>query len=103
MDLLQPRSGQEAATIDIGKEAAACASWPTRERARALKRITPRADIEGALPRTGKDRARCRRSPAWFLAPFVIAPGLFCRDRYRQVFRWLQPYRKAGTPGRTTL
>src|SRR4051794_40084460 len=34
---------------------------------------------------------------------FVIALGLFCRDCYRQVFRWLQPYRKAGTPGRTTL
>src|SRR4051812_10248092 len=34
---------------------------------------------------------------------FVIALGLFCRDCYRQVFRWLQPYRKGGTPRRTTL
>ena len=57
MDLLQPHSGQEAATIDISKEAAACANWPTRERLRALKRIIPRADIEGVLQRTGKDRA----------------------------------------------
>ncbi len=103
MDLLQPHSGQEAATIDICKEAAACATWPTRERLRALKRIIPRADIEGVLQRTGKDRTHCRRLPTWFLVWFVIALGLFCRDCYRQVFRWLQPYRKGGTPGRTTL
>src|SRR3954451_10683878 len=57
MDLLQPHSGQEAATIDISKEAAACASWPTRERLRALKRIIPRADIERGPQRTGKGRA----------------------------------------------
>jgi len=103
MDLLQPHSGQEATTVDISKEAAACANWPTRERLRALKRIIPRADIEGVLQRTGKDRPRCPRLPAWFLVWFVIALGLFCRDCYRQVFRWLQPYRKGGTPGRTTL
>jgi len=68
-----------------------------------MKRIIPRADIEGVLQRTGKDRSRCPRLPAWFLVWFVIALGLFCRDCYRQVFRWLQPYRKGGTPGRTTL
>src|SRR3954463_2446467 len=103
MDLLQPHSGQEATTIDIRKEAAACANWPTRERLRALKRIIPRADIEGVLQRTGKDRTHCRRLPAWFLVWFVIALGLFCRDCYRQVFKWLQPYRKGATPRRTTL
>src|SRR3954471_14753893 len=103
MDLLQPHSGQEAATIDISKQAAACANWPTRERLRALKRIIPRADIEAVLARTGHDRAHCRRLPAWFMVWFVIALGLFCRDCYRQVFRWLQPFRKGGTPRRTTL
>jgi hypothetical protein len=103
MDLLQPHSGQEATTIDISKETAACANWPTRERLRALKRIIPRADIEGILQRTGKDRTHCRRLPAWFLVWFVIALGLFCRDCYRQVFKWLQPYRKGATPRRTTL
>src|SRR3954462_7671987 len=103
MDLLQPHSGQEAATIDISKQAAACANWPTRERLRALKRIIPRADIEAVLQRTGKDRAHCRRLPPWFLVWLVIALGLFCRDCYRQVFRWLQPFRPGGTPGRTTL
>ena len=34
---------------------------------------------------------------------FVIALGLFCRDSYRQVFKWLQPFRRKGTPGRSTL
>ncbi|MCH7688111.1 MAG: transposase domain-containing protein, partial [Planctomycetes bacterium] len=38
-----------------------------------------------------------------FLVWFVVALGLFCRDSYRQVFRWLAPYRRRGTPGRSTL
>jgi hypothetical protein len=103
MDLPQPDPSQEATTIDITKEAAACATWPTRERLRALKRIIPRADVEAVLKTTGHDRAHCRRLPAWFLVWFVVALGLFCRDSYRQVFRWLQPYRKGGNPGRPTF
>jgi hypothetical protein len=89
--------------IDIGKEADAFASWPTRERLRALKRIIPRARVEEVLARTGHDRAHCARLPGWFMVWFVIAMGLFCRDCYRQVFRWLQPFRTGGTPWRTTL
>jgi hypothetical protein len=89
--------------IDISKEADAFASWPTRERLRALKRIIPRARVEDVLARTGHDRAHCARLPGWFMVWFVIALGLFCRDCYRQVFRWLQPFRKGGTPRRTTL
>jgi hypothetical protein len=34
---------------------------------------------------------------------FVIALGLFCRDCYRQIFRWMQRFRQKGTPGRSTL
>jgi hypothetical protein len=34
---------------------------------------------------------------------FMIAMGLCCRDCYRQIFRWLQRFRKDGTPGRSTL
>jgi Transposase DDE domain/Insertion element 4 transposase N-terminal len=89
--------------IDIRKEADAFASWPTHERTRALKRILPRVRVEAILDRTGRDRTACPRLPAWFLVWFVIALGLFCRDCYRQVFRWLQPYRPGGPPGRSTL
>src|SRR3954469_13623553 len=96
-------TGQEATVIDIGTEVDALASWPTRERTRALKRIIPRARVEEVLARTGHDRARCRRLPGWFLVWFVIALGLFCRDCYRQVFRWLQPFRPGAIPPRSTL
>src|SRR4051812_16337113 len=96
-------TGQEATAIDIGTEVDALASWPTRERTRALKRIIPRARVEEVLARTGHDRARCRRLPGWFLVWFVIALGLFCRDCYRQVFRWLQPFRPGAIPPRSTL
>src|SRR4051794_7332806 len=96
-------TGQEATVIDFRKEVDALASWPTRERTRALNRILPRARVEEVLARTGHDRARCPRLPGWFLIWFVIALGLFCRDCYRQVFRRLQPFRQGATPGRTTL
>src|SRR5947209_4419193 len=96
-------TGQEATVIDIGTEVDALASWPTRERIRALKRIIPRARVEEVLAQTGHDRTRCRRLPGWFLVWFVIALGLFCRDCYRQVFRWLQPFRPGAIPPRSTF
>jgi hypothetical protein len=55
------------------------------------------------LRRTGHARRRYLRLPAWFMVWFVIALGLFCRDSYRQVFKWLQPFRRRGTPGRSTF
>lgn len=79
------------------------AQWPTAERLRALKRIVPRARIQAILRRTGHARRRYLRLPAWFMVWFVIALGLFCRDSYRQVFKWLQPFRRKGTPGRSTF
>ncbi len=84
-------------------EASALAQWPTTERLRALKRIIPRADVQAVLRRTGHARRRYLRLPAWFMVWFVIALGLFCRDSYRQVFKWLQPFRRQGTPGRSTF
>jgi hypothetical protein len=96
-------TGQEATVIDLGKETDAFASWPTRERTRALKRILPRARVEEVLARSGLNRAFCRRLPGWFMVWFVIALGLFCRDCYRQVFRWLQPFRPGATPPRSTF
>ena len=79
------------------------AQWPTAERLRALKRIIPRARVQEALRWTGHARRSYRRLPAWFMVWFVIALGLFCRDSYRQVFKWLQPFRRRGTPGRSTF
>lgn len=85
------------------KEVGRVASWPTRERIKALKRIVPRQKIQVVLDGCGKVPEKRYRLPNWFMVWFVIALGLFCRDCYRQVFRWLQPYRRNGTPGRSTL
>lgn len=84
-------------------DAATLAQWPTAERLAALKRIVPRARIDAILRRTGHAQRHYRRLPAWFMVWFVIALGLFCRDNYRQVFKWLQPFRRKGTPGRSTF
>jgi hypothetical protein len=77
--------------------------WPTAERVRALKRILPHAKVQAVLRRTGHASRRYLRLPAWFMVWFVIALGLFCRDCYRQVFKWLQPFHRKGTPGRSTF
>src|SRR5947209_4860985 len=87
----------------LSTEAATLAQCPTAERIRALKRIIPRARVQAVLRRTGHDRRRYLRLPAWFMVWFVIALGLFCRASYRQVFKWLQPFRRKGTPGRSTF
>lgn len=84
-------------------DAATLAQLPTAERLRALKRIIPRARIHDVLRRTGHARRRYLRLPAWFMVWFVIALGLFCTDSYRQIFKWLQPFRRKGTPGRSTF
>src|SRR5438552_11332214 len=87
----------------LDTEVNALAQWPTAERGRALKRIVPRARLQAVLRRTGHARRRYLCLPAWFMVWFVIALGLFCRDSYRQVFKWLQPFRRRGTPGRSTF
>ena len=73
---------------------------PSTERLRALKRIIPYRDIQAVLRPT---RRHARRLPAWFMVWFVIALGLFGTDCYRQVYRWLQPFRRRGVPLRSTL
>src|SRR5882724_3807593 len=87
----------------LSTDARTLMQWPTAERVRALKRIIPRAKVQEILRRTGHARRRYLRLPAWFMVWFVIALGLFCRDSYRQVFKWLQPFRRKGTPGRSTF
>jgi hypothetical protein len=96
-------TGQGATVIDIRKEADALASWPTPDRLRALKRILPRAHVEDILTRAGPDRSPCSRLPGRFMVWFVVALGLVSRDCYRQVFRWLQPYRPGAIPPRSTF
>ena len=88
---------------DLYQETAAWTSLPTRDRLRALQRIIPRAQVEEVLAQTGQDRAVCKRLPGWFMVWFMIALGLCCCDGYRQIFRWLQPFRPGGVPGRSTL
>lgn len=77
--------------------------WSATERVRALKRIVPRKAISKALQASAVRHRYCRRLPRWFMIWFVIALGLFCRDSYRQVFRWLRRFSLTGTPGRSTF
>src|SRR6266568_3184186 len=89
--------------LRIDKEVAAVVQQqPTVERLRALKRIIPCSTIKSILKQTGQTRP-CRRLPKWFMVWFVIAMGLYATDCYRQIFRWLQRFRKDGMPGRSTL
>jgi hypothetical protein len=85
------------------KEIGELSSWPAQDRINALKRIVPRAKVKEIIQQHRGSEGACRRLPAWFMVWFVIALGLFCRDSYRQVFRWLGPYCPQGTPGRSTL
>ena len=84
-------------------EVAELASWPVQDRMKALKRIVPKAKVKEILQQCAASGGKCPRLPAWFMVWFAIALGLFCRDSYRQVFRWLQPYRRKGTPQRSSL
>ena len=77
--------------------------WPGRERIAALKQLLPQEMMAQVVAESNLPSNFCRRLPNWFLLWFVIAIGLFSRDSYRQVFRWLQPFRRTGTPGRSTL
>jgi hypothetical protein len=87
----------------LSQEADVAVRWSTAERVAALKQIVPKAAIGVVLRKCGQGTAPCRRLPRWFVVWFVIAMALFCRDSYRQVFRWLHRFRKNGTPGRSTL
>ena len=84
----------------LGKEAVALSR---ARRVAALYRIIPREKVKRALRKSGRDRTYCARLPAVFLVYFVLGLGLFCTDCYRQVFRWLRPWKKGRTPGRSTL
>jgi hypothetical protein len=89
--------------VCIGKEAELLASWSTRQRLTALKRIIPKRKLTAALRRSGRGRTLCPRTSDGFMLLFMIAMGLFCCDCHRQVYRWLMPFKKGGVPGRSTL
>lgn len=89
--------------IGACRDACDLASWPTRERVEALKRIIPRRNVKEILKQCGVVDRGCGRLPGWFMVWFIVALGLFCRDSYQQVYRWLGPYRRKGTPGRSTF
>lgn len=65
-----------------------------------LKRIIPPARIKQVLRDSGKVRV-CPRLSSVSVVQFVLGLGLFCRDCYRQVFRWMNP--ESRVPGRSTL
>jgi hypothetical protein len=79
------------------------AQQPSAERVRALKRIIPLTAVRAALRATGQAQRRCPRLPKWFMVWFVITLALFGTDSHRQVYKWLQPFRRRRTPGRSTL
>src|SRR6266542_5980538 len=88
--------------LRLDKEVAQVPQEPTAERVKALKRIISTSLVKASLKATGSDRY-CRRIPKWYMVWFVIGLGLFATDCYRQIFRWLQRFRKNTIPLRTTL
>ena len=77
--------------------------WPCADRIAAIRQLLPKADLDRVLADGTRPERYCRRLPGWFVLWFVVAIGLFSRDSYRQVFKWPQPFRPNGTPGRSTL
>lgn len=78
-------------------------SLSREQRLAGLKRIIPPRLVQEVLRRTGRNKRACRRLPSVFMVWFVLAMGLFCRDCYRQVYRWLRRWRRGDVPGRSTL
>jgi hypothetical protein len=89
--------------FSIGREAARLASWSARQRLTAFKRIIPLKKVKAALRRAGRGQSYCPRTCDAFMLWFVVALGLFCTDCYRQIYRWLVPWKKGDVPGRSTL
>lgn len=89
--------------VCIGREAVRLAPWSSRQRLTALKRIIPMKKVTAALRQAGRGRSYCPRTCDGFMVWFVVALGLFCGDAYRQLYRWLVPFKKGDVPGRSTL
>ena len=89
--------------VRIGMEAAQLRRWSDRQRLMAIKRIIPRRKVTAALRQAGRGQTCCLRTSDEFMVWFVVGLGLFCNDCYRQIYRWLVPWKKGDVPGRSTL
>jgi hypothetical protein len=90
--------------VCVAREVAELQHWSGRQRLSVFKRIIPERAVATALrgsAHRGSDD--CPRVPDVFMVWFVIALGLFCRHCYRQVYRWLLPFKRRDIPGRSTL
>jgi hypothetical protein len=87
--------------IDLGKEVVGISQQPTDERLRAMKRIIPKKAVQAILRKTGRRQRYCKRLPGWFMVWFVVTMGLYFRDDYCQVYRWMHGVGHA--PGRSTI
>lgn len=79
------------------------AKLPSDERIRALERIIPLATVQEVLQQTGHHLRRCSRLPHWFMTYFVLGLGLFAKDSYSQIFKYLQRFRPGCTPRSNTF
>ena len=77
--------------------------WPSGERIAALKQLLPASVLKEVLAESTLPSRYCRQLPTWFMLWFVVGIGLFSRDSYRQVYKWLQPFRRKQSPNRSTL
>ncbi|AWM36724.1 hypothetical protein GobsT_54310 [Gemmata obscuriglobus] len=77
--------------------------WPSSQRTAALKQLLPRELMAEVVTESSLPSNFCCRLLNWFMLWFVVGIGLFSRDSYRQVFKWLNPFRPKGTPERSTL
>jgi hypothetical protein len=76
--------------------------WPSDRRVAALKQLLPASLLKKIVAESTLPSRFCRQLPTWFMLWFVVGIGLFSRDSYRQVYKWLQPFRRSS-PGRSTL
>jgi Transposase DDE domain/Insertion element 4 transposase N-terminal len=87
--------------IQFDKEVEGVLQLPSDERLRALKRIIPKKTVQAILRKARSRQRYCKRLPGWFMIWFLVTMGLYFRDDYCQVFRWMQG--KGHAPGRSTI
>lgn len=87
--------------IQLDKEVERVLQLPTDERLRALKRIIPKKTVQAVLRKCRCRRRYCKRLPGWFMVWFMVTMGLYVRDDYCQVYRWMQG--RGAPPGRSTI